>query len=148
MGQGIVGGGPGACGGFIGVFHLGIHKMAGQPGVHIVHFQLQAVLQGIGAALLGNQRFADQAFQLFKQLRRDLGFYLFPHQAGFVRCALKTEHQRGAAALQCFAPDAHCGAHADVPLVHAVSLQQGKPLGPALHHPFAFNFHGVHLALS
>ncbi len=38
--------------------------------------------------------------------------------------------------------------HADVPLVHAVSFQQGKPLGPALHHPFAFNFHGVLLALS
>ena len=148
MGQGIVCGGPGACGGFIGVFHFGIHKMAGQPGVHIVHFQLQAVLQGIGAALLGNQRFADQTFQLFKQFRRDLGFNLFPHQASFVRCALKAEHQRGAAALQCFAPDAHCGAHADVPLVHAVSFQQGKPLGPALHHPFAFNFHGVHLALS
>ena len=74
MGQGIVCGGPGACGGFIGVFHFGIHKMAGQPGVHIVHFQLQAVLQGIGAALLGNQRFADQAFQLFKQFRRDLSF--------------------------------------------------------------------------
>lgn len=147
MGQGIVGGGPGACGGFIGVFHFGIHKMAGQPGVHIVHFQLQAVLQGIGAALLGNQRFVDQAFQLFKQLRSDSVLSL---PASPVLSGAPLKQSTSAVRPPCNASrrDAHCGAHADVPLVHAVSFQQGKPLGPALHHPFAFNFHGVHLALS
>ena len=109
----------------------------------MVHFQHRTVRQGVAAAQLRDERFSDNlVFQIIKQFFVDaaLDFLTGKAAPGF-----EAEDVVRSAAGEGFFPDAHGGPHADIALPHGKFLSEGQPLRPALHHPFAFDFHNASL---
>ena len=65
--------------------------------------------------------------------------------AGKAAPGFEAEDVVRSAAGEGFFPDAHGGPYADIALPHGKFLSEGQPLRPALHHPFAFDFHNASL---
>ena len=110
----------------------------------MVHFQHQPVRQKVAAADLGNQRLCDDlGLQILEEGFIDGAFDLLPRQPA---AGLEAEDVVGSAALERFFPDADGGVDADITLPHGELFLQRQcreafALRPAVHHPFAFDFH-------